>query len=138
MPSKRLTDFARNLRVVSTDVERRLWRLLRAHRFQDFKFRRQQPIGPYIVDFVCLEAKLIVELDGGQHAEAIEADRERDAWLQKEGYRVLRVWNNEMLENEAGVMEKILEMLTLSPTPLPSRERGIKKGFPLKGEGSAT
>jgi very-short-patch-repair endonuclease len=126
MPSKRLIDFARNLRTESTDAERRLWQLLRAHRFQDFKFRRQQPIGPYIVDFICLEEKLIVELDGGQHAEAVEYDVQRDGWLRNEGYRVLRVWNNELLENESGVMEKILEMLTLSPGPSPLKGEGRK------------
>ncbi len=124
MPSKRLLEFARNLRADSTDTERRLWQLLRAHRFLNYKFRRQQPVGPYIVDFICFDAKLVIELDGGQHAEAKELDQLRDDWLQSEGYRVLRVWNNELLENETGVMEKILEMLTLSPTPLPSRERG--------------
>ncbi len=124
MPSKRLNTFARRLRIEATDAERKLWQLLRAHRFQDFKFRRQQPIGPYIVDFVCFEAGMIVELDGGQHSETVECDRQRDAWLQNEGYRVLRIWNNELFENEVGVMEKILEMLTLSPSP-----------SPLKGEG---
>ncbi len=123
MPSKRLLEFARNLRADSTDTERRLWQLLRAHRFLNYKFRRQQPVGPYIVDFICFDAKLVIELDGGQHAEAKELDQHRDDWLQSEGYRVLRVWNNELLENETGVMEKILEMRTLSPTPLPSRER---------------
>ncbi|NWG39481.1 MAG: endonuclease domain-containing protein [Hydrogenophilaceae bacterium] len=124
MPGNRLTDFARQLRAQQTDMERRLWQRLRAHRFQGHKFRRQQPIVPYIVDFVCHDAKLIIELDGGQHAEAVAEDARRDAWLKAEGYRVLRIWNNEWLENETGVMEKILEMLTLSPPPLPSRERG--------------
>ena len=99
---------------------------MRAHRFSRFKFRRQQPIGPYIVDFVCFEAKLVIELDGGQHADSVKQDRARDDLLCLEGYCVLRIWNNEMLENETGVMEIIMEMLTLSPTPLPSRERGIK------------
>jgi very-short-patch-repair endonuclease len=116
--------FARNLRAGSTDAEHKLWQSLRAHRFQGHKFRRQQPIGPYIVDFVCLDAKLMIELDGGQHAEAKDYDLQRDTWLTFQGFRIVRIWNNELFENEAGVMEKILEMLTLSPTPLTSRERG--------------
>lgn len=124
MPSNNQTGFARKLRSASTDAEHRLWQILRAHRLKDFKFKRQQPIGPYIVDFSCFAARLIVELDGGQHADAAKHDGARDAWLQSEGYRVLRIWNNELFENEAGVMDKIMEMLTLSPTPLPSRERG--------------
>lgn len=124
MAGNRLTRLARQLRGSATDAERMLWRLLRAHRFDGYKFRRQQPLGRYIVDFVCFDAKLVIELDGGQHADTIESDRARDAWLQSEGYRVVRIWNNELFENKAGVMDKIMEMLTLSPTPLPSRERG--------------
>jgi very-short-patch-repair endonuclease len=75
-----------------TDAERRLWYRSRAHRFLDLKFKRQAPIGPYIVDFICFEHKLIIEVDGGQHAES-EADRRRDEWLRSEGYLVLRFWN---------------------------------------------
>jgi very-short-patch-repair endonuclease len=126
MSGQRLRTLARRLRADSTDTEQKLWRLLRAHRFQGFKFRRQQPIGPYIVDFICFETKLIIELDGSQHAERKQYDQSRDAWLMSEGFRVLRIWNNELLENEEGVLEKILSVLTLSPGP-----------SPLKGEGRA-
>jgi very-short-patch-repair endonuclease len=126
MPSKRLTGFLRNLRAESTDVESRLRQLLCARRIQDFKFRRQQPIGPYTVDFTCFDAKLIIELDGGRHAEAQEPDLLRDGWLQNEGYPVLRIWTKEMLENETVVMEKILQMLTLSPGHSPVKGEGTR------------
>lgn len=105
-----------------TDAEQRLWYHLRAHRFMDRKFKRQKPIGRYVVDFVCLEEKLIIELDGGQHADNIEYDQERDAWLRGEGYTVLRFWNNQLMENMDGVLEQI--RLTLSPGPSPTSVRG--------------
>jgi very-short-patch-repair endonuclease len=108
------TSFARALRKSSTDAERLLWSRLRAGRCEGLKFRRQQPIGRYIVDFVCLERRLVVELDGGQHAlpEDRRKDCERDAWLEKEGYTVLRFWNNEVLANTDGVLEVIRKKLT--------------------------
>ncbi len=123
MPS-RLTTFAKQLRSDSTDVERLLWRYLRAHRLADVKFRRQVPIGPYIADFVCFEARLVVELDGGQHADAMEQDACRDAWLSGQGFRVLRFWNNEVLDNLDGVLTKILEELSVSPSPQPLSHEG--------------
>jgi very-short-patch-repair endonuclease len=86
---------ARFLRRNETDTEKRLWYRLRRQQLNGFRFRRQHPIGPFIVDFVCLSEKLIVELDGGQHAEQITADSERTAWLEGRGYRVLRFWNND-------------------------------------------
>ena len=106
-----LTRLARNLRKTSTDVERLLWNRLRAGRCEGLKFRRQHPMGQYIVDFVCLERKLIIELDGGQHAlpDNIPKDRQRDAWLAKGGYMVLRFWDNELLANMDGVLEAIRE-----------------------------
>jgi very-short-patch-repair endonuclease len=88
---------ARKLRKQMTDAERRLWYLLRAHRFGGVKFNRRVPIGPYVVDFVCFNRKLIIEADGGQHADS-PGDRRRDEWLRGEGFRVLRFWNNDVLK----------------------------------------
>jgi very-short-patch-repair endonuclease len=105
-----------------TAAEQRLWYHLRAHRFMGLKFKRQKPMGRYVIDFVCVERKLVIELDGGQHAENIEYDHERDAWLRSEGYTVLRFWNNQLMENMDGVLEQI--RLTLSPGPSPTSVRG--------------
>jgi very-short-patch-repair endonuclease len=99
---------AKELRKNSTDAERALWRQLRAHRLAGYKFRRQQSIGRYIVDFLCFEKRLIVELDGGQHAEQVAYDAERTAWLQSQGFKVLRFWNHEVLQNTEAVLEVIL------------------------------
>ncbi|MDP2878940.1 MAG: endonuclease domain-containing protein [Sulfuricella sp.] len=123
MPTK-LTNFARQLRTNSTDTESLLWRHLRASRFDDYKFKRQQPLGGYIVDFVCFESRLIIELDGGQHADQEDADKIRDQWLNSQGFQILRFWNNEVLTNLEGVMQCI--HVALSPSPRPS---------PVKGEG---
>ncbi len=100
-------EFARQLRSKQTDTESLLWSRLRAHRLFGLKFRRQQPIGVYVVDFLCPEKRLIVELDGGQHQENIAYDKERDAWLISEGYTVRRYWNNEVMGNLEGVLEDI-------------------------------
>jgi very-short-patch-repair endonuclease len=117
-----LTPRAKSLRKNQTEAEQALWRHVRSKGLSGLKFRRQQPIGVYIVDFVCLEKKLIIEVDGGQHANS-EEDRRRDAWLQSEGYAVLRFWNNEVLGNMEGVMEVIWRRCGApSPPPLPSRE----------------
>jgi very-short-patch-repair endonuclease len=95
-----------------TEAEKRIWKQLRAHRFQGAFFRRQFPIGPYIVDFVCLDARLIVEIDGGQHgAQQAEWDAKRDAWLRAQGFVILRFWNNDVLGNFGGVLERIAETL---------------------------
>ena len=101
--------FARRLRRDQTDVERTLWNALRNRRLGKFKFRRQQPIGSYIVDFLCCEARLVVELDGDQHAlpENLEKDRMRTAFLEASGYRVLRFWNLDLIENFDGVIDRI-------------------------------
>lgn len=120
---KRL-EFARTLRQAMTDAERALWYQLRAKRLLGWKFRRQQLIGTYIVDFVCFEAKLVVELDGSQHAEQVDADARRTAWLESQGFRVLRFWNDAVLKEMGPVLEEILRNLPLSPTPLPQGERG--------------
>ncbi len=100
-----------------------LWSKLRARQIEECKFRRQAPIGKYIVDFVCHEKRLIIEVDGGQHAESIEADQIRDQWLGEQGYKVLRFWNNEILTNIEGVLEVISDNCKFRPplNPLPSR-----------------
>src|SRR5262249_4138160 len=113
----------KKLRHQPTDAESRLWYQLRAHRFAGWKFKRQQPIGPYIVDFVCLSARLVIEVDGGQHLEN-EADVVRDAWLRREGFDVLRVWNNDVLMQIESVLEHVLAHLPLSPGPSPARGEG--------------
>ena len=104
-----LVSLSRNLRKNQTDAENLLWRHLRGNQLEGLRFRRQHPIGRYIVDFVCLEKRLVLELDGGQHGEENEQikDSERDHWLSEEGYQVSRFWNNEVLTNLEGVMEAI-------------------------------
>jgi len=104
------TPTARRLRKSMTDAEALLWRRLRNRQCGDSKFRRQAPIGPYIVDFLCWDAKLIIELDGGQHAND-PSDRIRQREIESLGFRVLRFWNNDVLENMEGVFETILGTL---------------------------
>ena len=106
--------FARELRRNMTDAERRLWGALRAQRFAGWKFRRQEPLGAYIADFICHDARLVIEIDGSQHAQS-GRDVQRDLWFADQGYRVLRFWNNEVLAEFDAVLEKI--WLTLSPSP---------------------
>ena len=120
-----LTPLARNLRNNSTDAERFLWQYLRCRQVQGLKFRRQTTIGRYIVDFVCFENKLVIELDGGQHAQEKEhaSDYERDEWLRGQGFTVFRFWNNEILENMNGVGETIVRHCTKTP-PLAPPTRG--------------
>ena len=122
--SKNMRDCSRDLRRKATDAEARLWSHLRARQLSGFKFRRQHPIGSYIVDFYCHEAALVVELDGGGHAQELqgEYDVERSLWLESRGLRVIRFWNNEVLRNIEGVVEQILSALgstvsRKSPTP---------------------
>jgi len=107
-------DFTRKLRQQLTDAERTLWARIRNRQLQGVRFRRQQPIGSYIVDFICLERQLIVEVDGGQHNErrGREEDKERTKWLQAKGYKVLRFWNNDVLMNTEGVLERIAQVLS--------------------------
>ncbi|MGK7344466.1 MAG: endonuclease domain-containing protein [Candidatus Nitrospinota bacterium M3_3B_026] len=104
-----LKKFARDLRKEPTEAERRLWRRLRMKQMDGVKFRRQHPIGKYIVDFICLEKRLIVEIDGGQHGKerGREDDKIRDEWFSLRGYKVLRFWNNEVMKNTEGVLETI-------------------------------
>ena len=105
--AKELTGTARDLRKSSTDAERLLWRHLRAKQLAGLKFRRQEQIGCFIVDFVCYKASLIIEADGGQHMTDKEKDRERTLWLESQGFRVLRFWNHEILTNIEGVLEVV-------------------------------
>jgi len=100
---------AKSLRQNLTDAERRLWSALRAKRFATYKFRRQEPLGGYVVDFVCFSRKLIVEVDGGQHS--AEADAGRTAELQRRGFTVIRFWNNEVLGNLPGVLDRLGDAL---------------------------
>ena len=99
--------FARDLRTNLTNAERILWYHLRSRRFQSFKFRRQHPIGVYIVDFVCILKKLVIELDGGQHAEQASQDKIRDSYLRGLSSRILRFWNYDIFTDLEGVMERI-------------------------------
>ncbi len=120
---------ARKLRRSSTDVERKLWHRIRDKQVEGFRFRRQRPVGRFIVDFICLDARLIVELNGGQHAENVAHDEKRSAFLESLGYRVLRFWNSEVIENIEGVLERLREALLLTrldPTLT----------LPLAGEGT--
>ena len=112
------TDRARTLRSRLTDAERKLWYALRDRRFAGVKFRRQVPVGPYVADFLCYEARLVIEVDGGQHADS-ESDFRRDAFLNKLGYRVIRVWNNEVLGNLDGVLQMLASELQSAPHPVP-------------------
>jgi very-short-patch-repair endonuclease len=117
-------EFARSLRKYPTNAERKLWARLRQKQFGGFRFRRQQPIGSYVADFFCARAKLIVELDGGQHGKDSHAIRDevRTRWLDSQGYRVLRFWNNEVIQNLNGVLEGI--EIALGAAPHPSRNCG--------------
>jgi very-short-patch-repair endonuclease len=100
-----------------TEAERKVWEILRSHQIKGYKFRRQVPIGRYIADFVCHEARLIVEIDGGQHDRSSPLEAERGGSLQNEGYRILRFWNNEILANLDGVHEAIADELgRVTPT----------------------
>jgi very-short-patch-repair endonuclease len=109
----RSTTLPKELRKRQTDAEGRLWYFLRDRQIEGFKFRRQHRIGHYIVDMACLEKKLIIEIDGGQHNEAPnqEQDRIRTNWLEKEGYQVFRFWDNDVLNNTKGVLEVIRNVL---------------------------
>jgi very-short-patch-repair endonuclease len=120
-----MLDNAKTLRSTQTPAEQRLWYHLRAHRFMGLKFKRQKPMGRYIVDFVCMEHRLIIELDGGQHSEQVVYDQQRDTWLRSQGYTVLRFWNNYVMQQLESVLEQI--RCTLSPDPSPARGRGESK-----------
>lgn len=133
------TQRARDLRANMTDAERRLWQGLRGRQLGGYKFRRQIPIGPYIVDFACLEARLVIEVDGGQHLGSAE-DQARDAWLMSEGYRVFRFWNHEVLLQTTDVLERIWNALN-DPASIAKRTKtrckrtNISSPSPSRGEG---
>jgi len=122
---------AKEMRRNPTPAERRLWSMLRDRRMPVFKFKRQFVIEPYIVDFVCFERRLIIEADGGQHAES-EHDKRRDAFLRSQGFNVLRFWNNDVLENAGGVFEAIFAELT---SPHPPKLSAWVPPSPARGEG---
>ena len=111
---------ARKLRRQSSDAESLLWRHLRARRLMGYKFRRQAVIEPYIVDFVCLEARLIIEVDGGQHSDQVIYDARRTLRLEGMGYRVMRFWNHDVLGEHNSVLEQIRAALIDAPSPQPS------------------
>ena len=115
-----MNSLARVLRKNSTDAERCLWSRLRGRRLEGVKVRRQQILGPYVVDFLCLEPKLVIEVDGGQHAERISNDLQRTEYLKVLGYRVLLFWNHEVLEDPDAVLESIRAALVDIPSPPPS------------------
>ena len=108
---------ARELRKNMKEAERALWKHLRLRQLGGYKFRRQQPMGRYIVDFVCLERRLIVEVDGGHHCEQLAYDLERDTWLEKQGFSILRFWDNQVLKEIESVKEVILDALDKHSTP---------------------
>ena len=114
------TGRARALRRAQTDAEAKLWHHLRAHRLLGHKFRRQVPIGAYIVDFVCPERGLVIELDGGQHVERVPYDDRRTAFLQSVGLRVARYWNDDVLLRTDEVLEDLVGRLNSVVVPLPS------------------
>jgi very-short-patch-repair endonuclease len=140
---------ARELRKVSTPEEEALWRVLRGRRFAGFKFRRQEPMGRYIADFVCFRAKLVVELDGLQHLEQHDHDDNRDTWLKEQGFSVLRFWNEEWRSQPEAVLAVIGRALgggesgvedAPHPNPSPTRGEGLNAvaetlPSPLVGEG---
>ncbi len=102
---------ARQLRAHQTDAEQAFWKLVKGKQINGYKFRRQHPIPPYIVDFICPEKKLIIELDGGQHAETVSYDQKRTMFLESKDYQVLRFWNDEVLKNISGVYEVLVKHL---------------------------
>jgi len=122
-----LTQTAKELRRNATDAEQLLWKYLKAKQLEGLKFRRQEQIGHFIVDFVCYEKGVIVEADGGQHAQEKVKDEVRTAWLNSQGFTILRFWNNEILTNIEGVVEVIrmhcMGDFTPLPGPLPQGER---------------
>jgi very-short-patch-repair endonuclease len=123
---------ARRLRRDQTDAERKLWFALKDRRFETTRFRRQVPIGNYIADFVCFGLRLVIEVDGGQHADS-KSDEQRDRWFAANDFRVLRFWNNEVLSNLSGVLEKI--SLEIAATPHAASRLRSPPPSPTRGEG---
>ena len=124
----KLRNHAKAMRSQPTGAEHRMWQLLRAHRFAGFKFKRQEPLDFYIADFVCFAARLIIELDGSQHADSAYDER-RDRYLKAQGFRIIRIWNNDLFTNEEGVAELILSVLETPPLPAqPAAELSLSRG----------
>ena len=107
-------NFSRQLRSRMTDAESHLWSRLRGRQMVGLKFRRQHPVGKFILDFACIELKLAIEVDGGQHGELLTTDRTRTEWLEQQGWKILRFWNNEVLQNTEDVLEQIHRTITVS------------------------
>ena len=120
---------ARTMRHVPTDAEKKFWWQVRDRRLAGYKFKRQFLIGRYIVDFVCLDRGLVVELDGGQHAQQTAYDKEREAFLRTRGFRVIRFWNYDVLTNMDGIVESVLRELKKPPHPALSPYGGEGKGL---------
>jgi len=120
---KRPTARARELRIGATDAERKLWPCLSARQIAGVRFNRQVPIGPFICDFVSRGMKLVIEVDGGQHGWRTEEDEKRTKYIEAQGFRVIRFWNNDVIENLDGVVREIERVLRDIPSPDPSRER---------------
>ena len=127
---------ARNLRRNLTDAERLLWQHLRFKQLGG-RFRRQAPIGNYIVDFACFEKRLVIELDGGQHLEQEASDGARTAWLESQGFQVLRFWNNEVSSELDSVKQRIVEALGDDPHLNPPPSKGEEISPVRKGNGEA-
>ena len=108
-------------------AEHRLWQAIRGRQLEGFRFRRQHPIGPYIADFACIDKLLVIELDGSQHQDQVAYDERRTAYLESQGWTVLRFWNNDVMNNLDGVLARVVEVLTSAPPSQPS---------PSKGEGA--
>ena len=120
---------SRTLRKEMTDAERKLWKMLRNKEMNGYKFRRQYPYGNYILDFVCLTARLVIEVDGSQHQDAVTYDKERSLWLEQHGFKMLRFWNNDVLNQ----LDKVLEVIwgelqnNIRPPPQSSPCQGEEK-----------
>ena len=114
-------DAARQLRANATEAEQKLWSRLRKKQLDGFQFRRQYSIGPFFVDFICLEANLVIEVDGSQHADEEDQDERRSGFLRANGFRVLRFWNFEVMSDVDSVVERIAEVLR--QTPLTDKQR---------------
>jgi len=122
--NERLRKFAKAMRRQPTDAEAVIWKELRSGRLLNHKFKRQQTIGDYIVDFVCFSHQSIIEIDAGQHAENVAADDARSKWLRSQGFTMLRLWNNDVLERRDIVLESIIRALREHPSPQPLSHKG--------------
>ncbi|MFO0825234.1 MAG: DUF559 domain-containing protein [Gemmataceae bacterium] len=131
-------EFARFLRSNLTEAERFVWKRIRFCQLGGYRFRRQAPIGRFIVDFVCFQAKVVIELDGGQHAAQAEADGKRTAWLETQGFCVFRIWNHEVSENWDAIGDVLLALLCERASPPEPRQkrptRCFRSDLPHEGE----